>query len=503
LGSGSRRIRGIGELGLGLAAVIVLGALLRLIPLPGTSLSYDGLQSVTHAVRGVPVGVFSAFFHDPHPPVYYALLSGWTTVGTSDGWILLLSLLLSLALVPSAWFVGRAHYGVRAGLVAALVCALHPLALYWSHFARMYALLMLLALWAWHFNRRLLEGAAWRWSAAAGAALAQLGLVYAHVAGLFVVGCLGLAAAVESRPRRETTRRWLRLQIPLGLASLPAVWFAMRTRARHTRVPDWAEVWSTLSIYVNGVDEPVVGWLALGALGFLLLVGALLARRESRAFAVCLLIVPFASAALVSHVGRPIWYGPRLFAFVMPFVALGVGRLAVGGGSGVQRFQALAAAILLALILRGGLAYTFGFEKPQRYVDAAAILRANALPGDRVLVPNVRDEWALAWYLEGPDWARGVWTGGRLEAVRHVFSGELRPAFVHRLVTWGAEAGPEVPGVVPASEVNDATLTDANRVWILTRDPSQRDAILSRVDLGDEVEAFAPPGLQLTLFERR
>ncbi len=499
MGEGSKRI---GGMELGLAGAIAVGAIARLAKLPGTSLSYDGLQSVTHAIRGVPVGVFSAFFHDPHPPAYYVLLGGWMTLGTGDAVVLMLSVLLSLALVPSAWWIGRSHFGARAGLVAAFVCALHPLALYWSHFARMYALLMLLALWAWHFNRRLLDGGAWRWWAAAGTALAQLGLVYTHVAGIFFVGCIGLAAAVESRPARETLRRWLGFQLPLALASLPAAWFALRAHPGHTSAPDWTEVWSTLSIYLNGVDEPASGWVSVGAMGFLLLVGALLTRRGNRSFAICLLVLPFALAALVSHIGRPIWYGARLFAFVMPFVALGVGRLAGESRAGGRTLAGLVAAVALALIVRGGLAYTLGYEKQQRFIEAAEILRDHARPDDRVLVPSLRDEWALAWYLSGPDWARSVWTGGRLEALRHAFDGGLRPDFVHHLVTWGASAGPEVPGVVPADESDGSALAGATRVWILTRSTEQRDALLARTDLGAEVDAFALPGLLLVLHER-
>jgi hypothetical protein len=499
LSEGSRRIGGAA---LGLAAVIALGAVLRLAKLPGTSLNYDELQSVTHAIRGVPVGIFSAFFHDPHPPGYYVLLGGWMTLGTGDAVVLMLSLLLSLALVPSAWFVGRAHFGVRAGLVAALVCALHPLALYWSHFARMYALLMLLALWAWHFNRRLLDGSPWRWGAVAGAALCQLGLVYSHMAGLFFVGCIGLAVAVECRPARLTLRRWLKLQLPLGLASLPSAWFALNERPGHTSVPDWTEVWNTLALYVSGVDEPTAFWVAAGASGFLLLVLALMMRRSTRAFAACLLVLPFALAALVSHVGPVIWYGSQLFAFVVPFVALGVGRLAGGGRTGARTRSGLVAAVVLALILRGGLAYTIGYEKQQRFIDAAEILRSHARPGDRVLVPSLMDEWALAWYLAGPDWARAVWDEGRLAALRHAFDGELRPAFVRRLVTWGSDAGPEVPGVLPAEALDPSDLEGVTRVWLLTRHPVQRENILARTELGPEIESFSPIGLQLTLHER-
>jgi uncharacterized membrane protein len=483
-------------------AALAVGAALRLAKLPATSLNYDGLQSVTHAVRGVPVGVFSAFFHDPHPPAYYVMLGGWMTLGTSDAVVLLLSALLSLALVPSAWWIGRAHFGERAGVVAALACAVHPLALYWSHYARMYALLMLLALWAWHFNRRLLTGERFRWAAAAGASITQLGLVYSHVAGLFMVACVSLTAALERRPGHDARRHWIYFQVPVGLASLPALWFAMRERPGHTRVPDAAEIWQTLSVYVNGVDEPTAFWVAAGATGFLLLVGALLAQRGTRGFAVGLLILPFAVAGLVSHVGRPIWYGPRLFAFVMPFVALALGRLAAEGSTPPRQIGRAVAVLVLALMLRGAVAYTWQFEKPQRFVDAAARLREHAQPGDRVLVPSLRDEWGLVWYLSGPDWARGVWTGTRAEALRDALDGARRPDFVHHLVTWGEAAGPEEPGVIPAHTADRSALDGVTRVWLLTRYEGQRDPLLARFDLGPEIERYEPLGLQLSLHEK-
>lgn len=484
-----------------LAGITGLGAALRLARLPGTSLAYDGLQSVTHAVRGVPVSIVSAWCHDPHPPLYYVLLGAWMSFGTSDAWVLGLSALLSLALVPSAWYVARRHYGERAGLVAAFVCAVHPLALYWSDFARMYALLMLLSIWAWHFNLRALEGDRLRWQAVLGVAATQLGLVYSHIAGPLFAGCIALGAALERAPERGALRRWLKLQLGIAVLAAPQLMYPLHSHPGHMRRPDLAELWRTLSLQVSSAGETTTPWMAAGAAAFVALVATLLARRETRGFAACLLVLPFAAAALVSHAIEPIWFGSRLFAFVVPFVALGIGRLAGGGRLGRRPVAGLVAAACLALVVRGGLAYTVGYEKHERFAEAAAILHEQARPGDLVLVANLKVEWALAWYLVGPDWARGAWTGGRIEALRQVLDPARRPAFIQRLAGWGSDVGGALPGVVPASEDRNDVLNGAARVWLLTLDPGQRDPLLARYELGPETRSFALGGLDLSLHE--
>ena len=190
------------------------------VKLPSASLAYDGLQSVTHAARGFPVNALSAFLHDPHPPLYYVLLGEWMRLGTSDPAVLLFSSLCSLLLVVSVWWIARAHYGEWVALVAALVCALHPLALYWSHFARMYALVMLLGVWAWHANLRFLSRQPPRWRDGIGAALAELALVYGHVAGPFFALVVALQPAWRARRDAGALVRLVLLLVLLKYQSL-------------------------------------------------------------------------------------------------------------------------------------------------------------------------------------------------------------------------------------------------------------------------------------------
>jgi hypothetical protein len=488
---------------LGLLAVLAIGAALRLWKLPDTSLGYDGLQSVTHAVRAFPVNAISAFLHDPHPPLYYVILGPWMRLGTSDPTVLMLSVLLSLLLVPSVWWIAREHHGPRVALAAALVCALHPLALYWSHFARMYALVMLLSVWTWHWNLRLLEHDALRWRTALALVLTELALVYSHVAAPFFLVFIALHAAWCGRTRRAALRDWAALQAAVAVCALPELYFAFRTGARHMQQPDLAELGRTLSLLVNGVGETSAFWVAAGTAGFALVAAALLARRDTRAFAVCFWVLPFAAAAAVSHLAKPIWYGPRLFAFLVPFVAIGLARLACASdGERAPRAAFATGLLALALLLRGALGYTLHYEKSERFIDAAHILESEARSGDLVLVPTLKQKWALNWYLMGPDWARGAWQAGGIDALRHALDGARRPAFVADLVSYGSQPGPERPPVLAASESGGDSLARASRVWVLTLGASQRDVLLAKFELGPEAHAFQPEGLELSVHAR-
>ena len=83
---------------------------------------------------------------DTSPPLYYLLLSGWTRqLGTSDAAVRLFSALWAVATVPVLWLVARRVGGEPAALAAAVLFAINPLGLYYSVEARMYSMVMFLA----------------------------------------------------------------------------------------------------------------------------------------------------------------------------------------------------------------------------------------------------------------------------------------------------------------------------------------------------------------------
>ena len=86
---------------------------------------------------------------DGHPPTYFLALLPWVkTFGTSLESLRMPSALLGAASVWLLFLVGRRLHGVRVGLTAAALLALHGFGIYWSQLARMYmptAFLMLLS----------------------------------------------------------------------------------------------------------------------------------------------------------------------------------------------------------------------------------------------------------------------------------------------------------------------------------------------------------------------
>lgn len=480
-----------------LLALVGLGAALRVWKLGGLSLSYDELQSVTHAARPFPLSLLSAFLADPHPPLYYALLGGWMQLGRSDATVLLFSVLLGTALIPSVYHVAARLYGLRVALFAALVCALHPLALFWSHFARMYALVMLLALWAFYWNARLLGERAPNWRLVAALIVTEVCLVYSHVAAPFALLFVYAGVLLERAPDTIALKRWLRLHVPIALLALPYLHFPFTTSQSHMRRPAFPDLIEALSLFVNGVEQPsaLVVWIC--ALAFVGVAAALLYRRKHRAFAACLLLAPFLVAAAFSHAIKPIWFAPRIFAFLVPFAALGLARLYCDRGP--ARIVALVA---LALLVRGAVGYTFNWEKSQRFVDAAREVRAGARPGDLVLVPTLKDKWAFSWYFAGPDWDRELWTGTAAELYGSFASVDGFRALVRRVGPFGREPVGEPIAVWPADRRAAGSLPAASRIWLVARTEAQRAELTRRFGIEGPPTRFEVAGLDMTLYER-
>jgi dolichyl-phosphate-mannose-protein mannosyltransferase len=491
--------------------------------LPGATLGYDALQSVTHAARGIPTGLLSAFLHDPHPPLYYAVLALWLRLGSSDAAILLLSVLLSLLTVASVHRLARLRDGPRVAALAALVFAADPLALHWSVHARMYALVMLLSVWIWHLASRLAEGSRSPLHFV-GAVAAELALLYSHVAAPFFLACI-LAAGVPDLVRhREARPRWLAAQAITALAALPYLFFPATTGQEHMKRPELGDVAQALALFTSGVD-PAPAWLVpLGATAFAAVAACLLLRRRDRALAVGLLVLPFAIAALASHAIRPIWYAPRLFAFVTPFFALALARLLSGnparlarplsgnparppsssrfGPAGAARrgIEGAVAAGALGLLTIGCITTVRTPLREERYVDAVALLREHGLPDDLVVVPTLKDKWALAWYAMGPEWSRGAVRADGLETLRRVTRGEERRALLAELARYGRDAAGEPFRIAPVDDLQAADLARAGRVWIAARSTAAADALQAR--LGSRtLESFEVRGLVVRILD--
>jgi hypothetical protein len=416
----------------------------------------------------------------------------------------------------------------------------------------MYALVMCLSVWAFHFGARLAEGSRRR-SDAVGAVASGLALLYSHVAAPFFLASTYVAVAPQLAASRAARRRWLAAQAVVALGALPYLFFPATTAQEHMKRPDLADLAQALALFTSGVD-PSPAWLVpAGAAAFAGVAGLLLRRREDRAFALGFLVLPFGAAAAASHWLRPIWYGPRLFAFLVPFFAIALARGLVGEGTGsrdpgegrqsreagdrtesrdgaeggesrdpgagrgslvaradgartarpssravlLERTAALAALVLVA---HGAVATLLAPVREERFADAAALLRAQGRPGDLVVVPTLKDKWALAWYSAGPGWARGAVRSDAWSTLLRVAHASDRRAFLAELAAYGRDASGEPFGIVPATDLDPAPLSRARRVWVVARSRASAEALRARLG-ARTVRTARAQGLVILLLE--
>lgn len=138
-----------------LLAVLVAAFALRVYDLDAQSLWYD--EAVTAQVVQQGLAELARWTADDiQPPLYYAITAGWVRLAGASEWALRF---------PSAWFgvlaaalafaLAQRLFGAPAGLMAALLAAVHPLWLYYSQEARMYTLLTALGMAAGYAVLRL------------------------------------------------------------------------------------------------------------------------------------------------------------------------------------------------------------------------------------------------------------------------------------------------------------------------------------------------------------
>jgi uncharacterized membrane protein len=134
-----------GSLTLLLGAILALAVLLRLFHLSRKTFWLDEWYSIATARLN-----WSAFVHlmanrEANMVLYYALLRLWMRLGGSEGFIMILSVLFGLAVLPVVWAMGDRLFCGRVGLIAAFLLAINAFHIKYSQEVRGYSLLVLLA----------------------------------------------------------------------------------------------------------------------------------------------------------------------------------------------------------------------------------------------------------------------------------------------------------------------------------------------------------------------
>ena len=178
--------------------------------------------------------VLNNLAHDRHPPLYFAALWGWRSLaGDSPLALRYISIAAGLLTIAVAYRIGADVFGRRAGLYAALILAVLPVAVYYSQEVRHYGAFVLFVLLSWlcflRFQKYPTFG---KWLGYIASLTLAFYTLYFAVLPLAVQGVVGLVGAwrtykkcdLAGRPYSKLLLWLLGAWLVTGILYLPWLW---------------------------------------------------------------------------------------------------------------------------------------------------------------------------------------------------------------------------------------------------------------------------------------
>jgi 4-amino-4-deoxy-L-arabinose transferase-like glycosyltransferase len=396
-----------------LAAVLVIGLVLRCIAINARGIWYDDAFSIFLAERSL-VEIIHGTAADTMPPLYYFLLHAWQAIGNSIAWIRLLNVTLSVAILVLLYLMGKALGGHAAGLAAAFLGAVSPLQIYHAQEVRMYVLLALTQLgYAWFFLRILQaqnEGRSdgWAW---AGLLVSGTAAMYSHNLAVFALAVPTFYLVIQRRWR--LLGRILLVQALIGILALP--WLLLVPgqinkiqQAFWTPRPCLVEILQALILFHGNMPLPAA-WMALVLfLSMVILIILILESRRwwqaisERGLLLSWILLPPAMLFIVSYIMRPVFVPRGFIVSTLVYLVLAGVLIAKSWKNGVGKLL-LGAFTAAALI---SLPYQYQYDEFPRspFQQAAAYLEQAVQPDVRVIHDNKLSYFPMAFYR--PDLAQ-------------------------------------------------------------------------------------------------
>lgn len=313
--------------------VIVIGlvALAFALRAPNLGRSYWIDEGISVGISSHHVGqIPSLLTKDGSPPLFYFLLHYWIAVfGSSEIATHFLPLVISLALIPIAYWSASTLFGRRAGRWAAALAATNPFLAWYSTETRMYPLVIALVAVGLTFALRAVRDRRGRDAAAAVAAYALL--LYTHNWGIYAV--MATCVVLGARALRQGDRRLAQRVVLAALATtvlwLPWVPYFI-DQARSTAAP-WAVRPNIGNFFAD--QASVLGGTLNFAIAPLLAVGAwftssLRSTRESRvAGTLCAIGLLTGVIGFLGAQVEPSWTVRYLAVIVAPLILASAGAM--------------------------------------------------------------------------------------------------------------------------------------------------------------------------------
>ncbi len=402
---------------LALLAILAVAAALRTWQLDRYGLWWDEGNNAYLAHAGLArVVEMSRLTNDTNPPAHRLVLGLWLGLLGDGVWqIRLLSAVCGLGTVALAYYWGRRLGGPAAGLFAAGLMALAPMAVYYDREAKGYPWV---ALWGWTaltlLDRALLSGdrrprgrrAVALWGGYALATALALGAHY-YAALLILAQGLWLAGwlAVTRPGWRAAWRRaapWAAALASAGALLAPWVALTWRTAfAGAQNVPMERAAWN-LPTYLQYVGTTLAAgpygplpWagLALGALAIPAAWEVYRGRDARRGLLATVLLAPVAAGYFAQAITP--FVIPRFFLYLLP-------ALCALAGAGLVRLRRWGLPLGLALLLAWGVSLPHAYRPVALPMDdmrpLGQTLAQLARPGDGVIVSYIWQEGMLRMY---------------------------------------------------------------------------------------------------------
>lgn len=253
-----------------LAAVIVVGAVVRFHQLGAHSLWIDEAASVRFATMGWSAFLHTLWRYQGNMTLYYFLLRAWLHLGDSEFMVRSLSVLFSVLTLPAMYVLGKRLFDRATGLTAAALLSVHSFHVLWSQQARAYSLLLFLLVLTSYFLVCAMEandGAGYWVAFATVAALS----VYAHIFAVLVLAAPALSILFP-KPYRVSARNTLVTAILFEHLVAPMALFVLLQHSDQINWiprPSWAEFWGFLQLLTSQGGIILVGaYLTLVGLAF-------------------------------------------------------------------------------------------------------------------------------------------------------------------------------------------------------------------------------------------
>jgi mannosyltransferase len=384
--------------GVAIAAAVVMGR-----SLAAKSLWIDETLSLKYAHQSLR-DLFPFFVHgEMNMALYHVLLHFWLRLGEGEAAVRSLSVLFAVAAIPFGYAICARLFSRRTGALAATLLALNGAYYSYAREARSYSLVVFLVIAASYFLvEATITGERFWWGAYTAAATLA---VYAHFFAFFVLGAHLLSVFFGWRRRIERRRVVVTSAVVLVL-SIPAAVYIAKGNTELTTDPNVSlhDVPDLFRWYATG-NRPLLAVYTLGILAAAATGISRLYRGHAREawpqlFLFTWLLVPIVGALAVSYAIDPMFQPRYLLVALPPFVFL------VAYGLSAARPLALFALVVAVATVASYRSLSLcepGCVTPtQDFRDAAAFIRARALPGDQILFDPPYLRTAFAYYARQP-----------------------------------------------------------------------------------------------------